>query len=501
MWLWGWALAHANPVAVEVERNLELVSLVFHLAQSEEYAWADSPYKTAADEWFKGQMTAPVVVQARVLRRLHGMSYNAPPSLALLLDDELRLPRGMRELPESVDDRWTLEDAKEFAKNLRKFRKKSDFDGFWDTQSASITAATSAMEGHIAELGLSEWLTDTFGDTAVNLQVVPSLTVGPNNYGISVRRADGSLAVRPVIGLRWKDGVPVVSGDSTTMLIAHEIAHPFVNPIVEARPDLWMDAAKAAYAARRAQMDSAAYPSAKIVANETAVRGIVSWFAFEKLGEDAACKQVVSNAKRGFPGVGELGQAFAEAEGSWTKALPRLGEIMTEYVDYRPSKVLNAVQGRKERTKVVIAPAEGPAHDYAEEMTAWLTEKSDLATYQLQEAAEDSLLDEVNNVYGAPANIPGLSELLAANGWTVEPDHIAFGDVRWDGEDLVLIAVLEREGAKPLVAYTGSSDEVVAGANGVFHGPTPWVVARKGEDGTHEVLADGLPARWPGCGL
>jgi hypothetical protein len=95
-------------------------------------------------------------------------------------------------------------------------------------------------------------------------------------------------------------------------------------------------------------------------------------------------------------------------------------------------------------------------------------------------------------LYGSPTTSPLVAGLLRDSGWTVDASGIAVGGQRFTGKDLLLIACRPHPGDRdlPVLLYTAASDDLIVNANSVFHGPTDWVVARRGLTG-FEVIGKG----------
>jgi len=486
-------------IQVEADPRIELASIVFHLADVGGYSWkTDTPFQQRAEARFLRFRDHPAVQHARSLQQSRGISYDAVPSLVVHLEG---LRARFREMPEKLDERWTVSEARRFARDLRRFRRDTDFDRFWEDSAAEITAAEGAMRERVAEIGLADFLARAFGEAAGDLTIVPSLTVGPSNYGVSFVADDGSLAARPVVAVGWSDdGEPVV-GERTDALIVHEALHPFLNPIVQEHRDDWAEGAQAAHAAHTQAMKDQAYGSADTVAAETAVRSWVTWFFHDQRGGERACEEVRDNAARRFHGVGELAVEAMAHPGDPGAAMPELGEVLARSAGIEPPPSLNDLfRSRTEDAGaevMVVAPEEGPVRRYAERMAGWL--KGRTGQEHRVVAPGDALPADADIVYGTPATIPGLGSLLEANGFAVTGEAVERGDQRFEGDTITLIAALDRVDAGPLAVFTGTSDEAVVEANRVFHGPTRYVVADR-SNGKIDILANEDPSPpWPEC--
>jgi hypothetical protein len=96
-------------------------------------------------------------------------------------------------------------------------------------------------------------------------------------------------------------------------------------------------------------------------------------------------------------------------------------------------------------------------------------------------------------LYGSPTSNPLVADILKRNGWRVSREEIFVADKHFWGPDLILIACRANpaDGYRGVLLYTAARDEDLVGVNGVFHGPTDWVVAKRMIDGKFETIAKG----------
>jgi Domain of unknown function (DUF4932) len=279
---------------VRVDRRVELLSILFHLSGAEEYRGLDTPYRAAVDEAFAALRDHPAVASCRELRRKFGISYDAPVALAVSLDEELRL----REQP---GDRWRGAPVEEFLEQVRDFAAHAS--GFFDAQSGTFAKIEERISTAIAGAGIGEWFSRALGDPRRSqLVVVPGLLTGRWSYGATARDE-----IFQIVCLEDPDaeGLPRPTA-LTTGLVAHELAHSYVNPIVDLNERELTKAAGPIFERSKEAMRRHKYPSPKILVAESLVRAVAGFFTRDVLGEREASQLLRRDEASGFTWIRDL---------------------------------------------------------------------------------------------------------------------------------------------------------------------------------------------------
>ena len=119
---------------VEVDPRVELFSIIFQLAGSNEYTQGRvESYTKDVESHFGPFRNHSVVEMAKKLRATRGVSYDAPMSLAVLLTDveklEIKVP--LEPWPESLDRRWTAQNVRGFLEAARQFVRDASYGNFF----------------------------------------------------------------------------------------------------------------------------------------------------------------------------------------------------------------------------------------------------------------------------------------------------------------------------------------------------------------------------------
>ena len=315
------ALTPQEAVPARVDARVELLTLVYRLVGSPEYnqaATAKSPLGQEVELWFGPARDHEVVRLASELRRDHGISYDAVPSLAVHLTQPpglaLRMP--LDPWPERLDSRWRGVDVEGFLEALRDFVEDTRFLEFESGFEDAHRAAEKSLAGAVESAQVLPWLREFFGlDPGTTYVAVPGLLCGPGNYGVSVRLADGTLELWPVLGAgTWDaEGNPVYSA-ADVPLVVHEFTHAFANPVIDAHWSALAPAFETIFPPVREVMSRQAYSTPRTVAYESLVRACVVRHAATRVSADAAAKQEAYEISRGFAWTGELAELLAQYE-------------------------------------------------------------------------------------------------------------------------------------------------------------------------------------------
>lgn len=271
-----------RPAAIPVEADprVELIGIVFRLAGHWEYKQCRIPsYASDIDEHFGDFAQHPVVKLAAKLRDTSGVSYDAPMSLAIHIDCDLRPLKSFEQWPWGLDGRWHKEETQEFLAALRDFAAETKFDAFFQAHRPMCDKGIASCQAVLAQFDLTGWFDDFFGiEKTDELRVVLGFNNGCSNYGLRVMIEKG-LRKYAIVGMEFCDP----QGDPTfdprlLVLAAHEFCHSFTNPVVNEYMEQLQPAAERFYATHAQAMRNIGYGDWRSVMYETAVRACVASF-------------------------------------------------------------------------------------------------------------------------------------------------------------------------------------------------------------------------------
>ncbi len=301
------------------DARIELLSIVFHLARSNEYNQGRVPaYVRDVDTWFKLFRDHPVVRRARLLADSAGIGYSDPMEFALHLTnahdlDELVPVDAPDQEPEWV---WRPADARAFLGDLRTFARDAQTDKFLRSHEKLYATAATRLRRLVDSAGDPAWFGRFFGHSTVKpFALVPALLNGGANYGPRIRTSDGGEEFYAVVGvyLTDRDGSPAFD-DQELPNIVHEFSHSFINPIISRHLDQFEGAGPEVFAADSQQMKDQAYDTWPTVIDESLVRATVVRYRLSHEGRGAAEAEITDQKARGFLWIRELSDLLGQYE-------------------------------------------------------------------------------------------------------------------------------------------------------------------------------------------
>jgi hypothetical protein len=287
---------------IKVDGRVELISILFHLAGGKGYIAYDTPYRRAVDAWFAPHVNHPAVIASRELHDQHGISFNAPVGLAVFLDTRTLLPIADLQKAEELDSRWKGAPVRDYLEKVRAFAGAANIHGFFQQEQPYINEVQKRMAAALANEKLDEWFQKTVvRDRPAEFVVVPGLLTGTWNYDAASHDSAGRQFVYQVVELEGVDaqGLPTPTR-LTTELVAHEMAHSYVNPVVERHADVLVQAAQPLYDREKAMMEKQRYPSPRIMVEESIVRALAVFCTRDRVGPQSASELVHKDMAMGF---------------------------------------------------------------------------------------------------------------------------------------------------------------------------------------------------------
>jgi hypothetical protein len=324
---------------IRVDLRVELMSVLFHLARNPEYEAFDTPYRRAVDSYFEAFRDHEAVRAVRELRAAHSISYNAPVGLAVFLDDKTLLPAVRLDQAPELDARWKGVAIGVFLGHVREFAIESKAGEFFVSQQGYIREVVERISKAVLEHDIEAWFKQTFAHPAdvSAFVVVPGLLTGPWNYEAAAHDACGHRLVYQVVQLEGIDtkGLPTPSF-TTTDLVAHEMAHAFVNPIVEQFAAELTSATAAIFEKARPAMERNHYNTQTQLVEEMLVRAFSALFARDRFGREVSSQLVIADLEQGFTWNVELAKSL-DAKPRPFDLVALMPELLTWFRDVAPN--------------------------------------------------------------------------------------------------------------------------------------------------------------------
>ncbi len=311
-------------IRLAVDRRVELLAILQHLAGNPSYSSAKGPYVDDVDRYF-AEIHAHAAVRATAeLRSKHGISYDAPMRLAVYVDDAFQPRRPLSPPPPGLDDpRFSGVDIPGYLESVRAFAAASRFDQFFREHGAYFAKLESTFAGFLAPRPVLPWFDGMFGVRRALYLLAPAVLVWPMNYGVRAVGADGNETMMQVMFLESPDAQGGFSpGDITYELCAHELAHSYVNPIVDAAMKDLEPVATPLFKRVEKAMRGSAYGTPTIMMEESVVRAVTLLYLREKSTPEHAAHCLVDQEKRGFAWTAELTDAIAALKAKGAPVAP-----------------------------------------------------------------------------------------------------------------------------------------------------------------------------------
>jgi 6-pyruvoyl-tetrahydropterin synthase len=290
-----------------VDKRVELVTIVFRLAGNKEYNKNIlKEYTKRIEDHFGQFRDHEVVAFAKKLYKEKSISYDAPVSLAITLDNRLN---PVVEYSDNTFLRWSEDDAREFIRLLKKFSQDTKSDKFFRESKNLYDKIENRFTEVYKSLDL-DWYSNFYGEKPgekFTIAIVPG--IGVNNYGPSFINSKGEKMVYAVMGV-WKadslDG-PIFNIQKYLSTIIHEFNHSFINHLNAQKWDLLKANGDIILEVMNEEMSRMAYDKPEIVLNEALVRAAaIKYFKDHNATESEIDRMIREEYNRGFLWIKEL---------------------------------------------------------------------------------------------------------------------------------------------------------------------------------------------------
>jgi hypothetical protein len=341
MWL-ALLLASSN-LQIGVDRRVELISILFRLAENPSYQKARGPYADDVDRSFAPFRDHPAVAATRELRARFSISYDAPIKLAVYLDASFKPLRPLSPTPPGLDKRWEGAPIDDYLAKVRDFSAKARFDDFYRAHAGYYQSVEAAFRASLAKTPIIPWFDAAFrARKGARYSVIPGLLTGPMNYGTSATHRDGGEDIVQVMYLENPDAQAVPHPTERTLeLLAHEFAHSYIHPLLEL--ESFRESGQPVFARVEPAMRAQAYTTYPIMVEESVVRAVTILYLRDRSSAEHAARSLAEQQRLSFLWMSELvtalddvrkkqhghfaaaplGQAVKSVLASWLAAHPK----------------------------------------------------------------------------------------------------------------------------------------------------------------------------------
>jgi hypothetical protein len=352
--------AQEIKISAKVDERTELLSIIFRLAEAEEYSGNDFPvYIDKVNEYFTNYKDHKVVSFSQKMRKKHEVAYDAVMNMAV----HLKIENGKISLienivQEKIDDRWQKDSIPKFLELLNDFYKETNFHDFFEQQKEIREITEQNFQYLINKIDF-KWFESFFGEEPdENFNLIISLS-NSGHYGPSVEFTNRKRDVFSIISVDETDnlGMPIFD-DWTIETIIHEFCHSFCNKLIDKHYAEMKSKAKDFFKLQKPRMEFMAYGRPEIMLYETLVRACVIKYK-ESHGENekTIIRQVRNQRYLGFMWIDKLFFELKEYDNNRNE-YPTLDSFMPEIVKLQnslnPKEMLKEQQEERSNTTIQI---------------------------------------------------------------------------------------------------------------------------------------------------
>jgi hypothetical protein len=218
----------------EVERRIELLSIVFRLAGNMEYN--DEIFRSYTSDihmHFDKYKDHELIRFAQEIRDKNWIGFDAVMKMAIYLEQPPTLNPIVPFNDDIPDRRWGRENANKFLKLLQQFYTDAKCDDFFNAHEDLYRLSEERYKDVYESIDL-KWFTRYYGtEPKGSFNIIPGLGNGGGNYGVKAVLPDGKEAMYAIMQTSSIDStnIPVYDVNFNLPTLIHEFNHSFVNDL------------------------------------------------------------------------------------------------------------------------------------------------------------------------------------------------------------------------------------------------------------------------------
>ena len=261
-----------------IDRKVELLSIVFRLAERPEYSSnVFKLYYDRIEQYFEEYKNHELIQFTKSIIGERGLSYDSPMWMAIYLDDNMKPLTNVSSSIWQRDPRWTKENVEKFIPLLQQFAKDTKFDVFFNENTDLYNDAVKCFATMYEPLDLN-WYLNFYGkEPSETFSIILGL-VSYSNYGPSIDYTDGSRKVFSIVGVLHSDstGMPKFEYNPlASITIIHEFHHSFINYLIDKNKEAFRESGEKIFSVVKETMAKQAYNTWEIMMYEALVRAAV----------------------------------------------------------------------------------------------------------------------------------------------------------------------------------------------------------------------------------
>lgn len=296
----------AKPI---VDKRVELLSIVFRLADAQEYnSEYFKLYTDKINAHYAPYKNHKLIEFIKKIRRENGIGYDAVMKIAIHLDENLN---PITEFTDNVPEgRWGKENADQFVKLLKEFYKQSNSKKFFKDNGELYEEASKRFLD-IYNLLDVDWYKKFYGKAPEEeFIIINGLGNGGGNYGVSSHLPNQKKKVYAIMGAWSVDdsGMIVFPRKSNYLgIMIHEFCHSFVNYLLDQNPTPFQKNGEKIFELVKDKMEKQAYNNWQTMLNEALVRASVIKYAIDhNIPKENIQEMIQQEKKLGFVWIEDL---------------------------------------------------------------------------------------------------------------------------------------------------------------------------------------------------
>ncbi|MDR0828879.1 MAG: DUF4932 domain-containing protein [Prevotellaceae bacterium] len=308
---------YENP---QVDERVELMSIVFRLAEADEYVLNAIPlYVSEIDKYFGKYKNHSLINYTKTLRNEYGIGYDAVAGFSIFLEIKNKKIKLRQDINlTQLDERWNTDSIPKYIALLNDFYKKTKFNKFFIKNKEIRETAEANFIKEVTDKVDFDWFKNFFGYLPEKkIRIIVSLANGWHNYGPKIIYNDGQEEYYAIIGSCNENaqGFPIydVPFIDTKETLIHEINHSFCNSLIDEYLDKLMSSAIFFYKQNEKIFKSDGYGRAESFLYEILTRATVIQYV-DKHEKGRYEYEVAKERNAGFLWMPQLVEALKQYE-------------------------------------------------------------------------------------------------------------------------------------------------------------------------------------------
>ncbi len=262
----------------KVDERVELLSIVFRLAEAQEYnSEYFKLYTDKIGKHFSEYKNHELIQFVKKIRKENGVSYDAVMSMAIHLGGAPNFNPLVQLSDTTPEKRWGKENAIKFVELLQKFYQDAHCSEFFKENSELYKNVSARFIPVYNHLDL-KWYRQFYGkEPRERFKIINGLGIGGGNYGPNITLKNGDREVYAIMGTWSMDstGMPKFNLNNYLPTLLHEFNHSFVNYLVDKNAHSLQASGEKIYAIETEAMKRQAYGNWETMVKESLVRAAV----------------------------------------------------------------------------------------------------------------------------------------------------------------------------------------------------------------------------------